>query len=155
MLEISRSAIYRDRHTASRTPLLVCRELSAGTLSCPPVSSVWGYGRECSLTLEVLSDILLEVCIYLPGFNPQYLPCSLQQTLKKQERQSNLRLLHGHGTEQVPSGHPLSLYRKGRTSAKADLPPPEGGTAPCPAYCPPAPGLAERDQQQPRNQHCC
>ena len=39
---------------------LKCRELSAGTLSSPPVSSVWGYGRECSLTLEVLSDILLE-----------------------------------------------------------------------------------------------
>ena len=49
----------------------------------PPSICVWGYGRECSLTLEVLSDILLEVCIYLPGFNPQYLPCSLQQTLKE------------------------------------------------------------------------
>ena len=62
---------------------LKCRELWAGTLSCPPVSSVWGYGRECSLTQEVLSDILLEVCIYLPGFNPQYVPCSIQQTLKR------------------------------------------------------------------------
>ena len=40
------------------------------------------------------------------------------------------------------TGHPISLSSESRTSAKADLPPPPGGTAPCPASCPPAPGLA-------------
>ena len=81
--------------------------------------------------------------IYIPPRIQPTITWSLQQTLKKQEWKSDLGLLQGHGTEPVPSDHPPSVSRKSRTSAKADPPPsPTGGTAPCPASCPPAPGLA-------------
>ena len=64
-------ALKKEKYSTSDLSLHTsCRELSAGTLSCPPVSSVWGYGRKCFLTLEVLSDILLERMYIPPRIQP-------------------------------------------------------------------------------------
>ena len=110
-------------------------------MSCPPVSSVWGYGRECSLTLEVLSDILLEVCIYLPGFNPQYLPCSLQQTLKRKSDSQTCGSCRDLALSRSLQAIPPHCPGRARHQPKLTSSPPPGGTAPCRASCPPAPDL--------------
>ena len=64
---------------------LKCRESWAGISYTPQYLAYEAMETSAGPLWKCYSDILLEVYIYLPGFNPQYLPCSLQQTLKKQE----------------------------------------------------------------------